>query len=161
LIARKLLAVALVGASIVSGFVGGVAATTFDFAAWWNPPDDPAEFDAPELTAERYRRDHEAQDVDAEWAESAAASFRLDLERRAEARGRLEALECRTTSCAVTLEWPTYGEAHAEFMRLVEGQYALNCATRMSVPPPADDAMEQPYRAVLYFDCAEVRAHAG
>lgn len=102
---------------------------------------------------------HDQQGRDAAWAPKTEELFHADLAAVAAGR-RFEATEigCRTSSCAVTLKWPSYDrdEIRKDASFVAGHSYQENCATSISVPPPEDPSL--PYQAKIVFDCARSRA---
>lgn len=97
--------------------------------------------------------EHEAQAVDEGWSSQASRSFQAELTRLGEERGfLLVRTECKTTSCAATLRWPSFDAAVDGFAALLHAGYELGCARRTTLPEPDDP--EQPYDSTLLFECS-------
>jgi len=100
---------------------------------------------------------HAAQPVDGSWAPEANQSLGGALHRLgAEGHFRVQGVDCRTTLCVATLEWPSYGEATANYARVLHEPYAVNCRRSILLPEPADRL--RPYDGRLVFDCEGFRA---
>ncbi|MEQ9499925.1 MAG: hypothetical protein RIT81_23815 [Deltaproteobacteria bacterium] len=94
---------------------------------------------------------HAETPFEASWAEPAAAGLREELGRIAEDRAFTVAeVDCRSRSCVVTLDWPTY-DGVMEDAGAVLHRTTLPCANEAFVPPPDDPAA--PYRTEILFDC--------
>lgn len=94
---------------------------------------------------------HAETPFEASWAEPAAAGLREELGRIAEDRAfTVVDVDCRSRSCVVTLDWPTYEDV-MEDAGAVLHRTTLPCANEAFVPPPDDPAA--PYRTEILFDC--------
>ncbi|WP_438035767.1 hypothetical protein [Sorangium sp. So ce204] len=101
---------------------------------------------------------HAQQRRDAGWAERAEESFQADLDAIAPGRGlEIVDVDCRTTSCAATIRWPSYTPEVMDDAGFLAGRpYRERCAKSISVPPPEDPSA--PYESKIVFDCATQRA---
>ena len=103
--------------------------------------------------------EHAAQDVDARWSAMASQGLAADLARLGDERGfLLVSTDCRTTTCAAALRWPSYEAAVDGFSALLHAEYALACERRITLPEPEDPAA--PYEGTILFDCAPARTPA-
>jgi hypothetical protein len=95
---------------------------------------------------------HQREPVDFVWSQAAHASFSEDFS--ALTRGesfRVNGLDCRTTTCVVTVEWRTYAEATAGYPELLQYGYGMDCARSILLPEPEDP--DARYQASLVLDC--------
>lgn len=93
---------------------------------------------------------HVQQPRNATWAKKSESSLREDLTKLGQEKAfTVVAIDCRTTSCASTLEWETRTAADATFEDLLHAFYELNCE-RSIVLSRGD---EEPVRAQLLFEC--------
>ncbi len=115
----------------------------------------------PEADVRRHEallRRFESEVPDPGWGVAAAAKLKEDLVAPGGERAfTTRAVECRSTMCGVTVEWPTYDSARREYRQLARRQYSLNCLRDIYVPIPGDAS--RPYTARLLLDCRELRAH--
>lgn len=104
--------------------------------------------------------EHRRQPVDEGWAASTSASLQSDLARIGAAKGRFRVVQvdCRETTCIAEMEWPSFDAAREGFGAALHHAYEANCARRVYLPEPSDSS--QRYRATMYFDCGQSRAHA-
>lgn len=121
------------------------------------PPDlEEARREARRLHDELLQR-HRDEPVDRGWSGQAETLLRSDLGALAEGRSyHLTSLECKTSSCVATLEWPSYATAPQEAVGVIAAPHHVNCATSVWTPPPDDPATS--YRAEVFFDCSLLRA---
>lgn len=98
--------------------------------------------------------DHRRDRVDAAWSRAASAGLRGDLGSLA-TEGHFQVLEmdCRSSSCVATLEWPTFSEARHARAALIGHRYHPNCAYGLSLPEPDDAASA--YRTSMIFQCGD------
>jgi hypothetical protein len=111
-------------------------------------------------TLARHRSSHDAlvaavqaQGTDPTWSAGAEARFTSDL---GQLGAHIERVDCRTSACVATLEWPSRAQAQQEYRGLIEARYQLPCDRRIFL----DRAVQEdgPYRATLVLDCEHVRA---
>ncbi len=144
-----------------------VAERTEDGEASSSPVDDRGSAghrDEPLSEAEaltRHRSSHDAllasvraQGADPSWSAGAQAKFAGDLGRLG---AHVESVDCRTTACVATLEWPSRAQAQQEYRAVIEAEYQLPCDRQIFLDRPATEAT--PYRATLVLDCEHVRAN--
>jgi hypothetical protein len=100
---------------------------------------------------------HRAEARDTSWARAAEEQISVGLE-AGEQNGeyRMIGLDCRTTSCAATLEWPNYSVAVAKFKNALWQVTEQNCARHILLPEPAD--RDAAYQAQMMMDCTDQRA---
>ena len=120
------------------------------------PPSDPAvrERERAQTIArhEEAIRNHKQQPVDPAWSRGAAAQLRSDLAEVGASSGfSIVEVECRTTSCISTLEWPSYGKALTGWQELLHHPYKSNCSREITLAEPEDG--QGPYQATAVFDC--------
>jgi hypothetical protein len=121
------------------------------------PPD-------PEESRAAHRREHEAvlerfshEPFDPRWSQQSREKFEHDLGALAEQNHfKLLSVDCRTTLCQASLEWPDAGAAHSSLMNMVTAVYGLNCVKRIALDDVRDPA--SPLRGSLVFDCDDLRA---
>lgn len=111
-------------------------------------------------TLARHRSSHDAllasvraQGTDPTWSAGAEAKFTSDLGRLG---AHVERVDCRTSACLATLEWPNRGQAQQEYRALIEASYQLPCDRQIFLDRAASD--DAPYRATLVLDCEHARA---
>ncbi len=101
---------------------------------------------------------HTQERVDGEWARPAARMLESDMGSLMERipqdeRGKLLGLECRTSTCVATLEFPTFVAAKDQFPRFVEHNYGVPCGRAVVLDKPADPLA--PFKMRLLFEgCA-------
>jgi len=65
-------------------------------------------------------------------------------------------LDCRATTCAIVLAWPSFGEATTSYSALLHAPYRVNCERQILLPEPEDVAAR--YEATLVLSCQGNRA---
>jgi hypothetical protein len=99
-----------------------------------------------------------AEAVDVEWAREASDALQADLGQiQSTAKWTSASVECRTSLCRGTMQWPSYQEAGASLMTILGAHYSRNCAITVTLPTPDDPAA--PYEGNAFFDCTEDRAN--
>jgi hypothetical protein len=102
---------------------------------------------------------HKQQTSDPSWGPATGALLRRDLTALAESSSfSVVEADCRTTSCTGTVEWPSYGNALAEWRRLLHHPYEPGCSRAITLPEPADTSA--PYQATVVLDCEAARAES-
>ncbi len=102
-------------------------------------------------------RSHGDEARDPSWSASATASLTSDMEKLAAKKGfRIDDIDCRRTSCAVTLEWDSFHDARTSMATLAHKSYGVNCQRTVFMPHPQSE--DERYRATVLFDCAAARA---
>jgi hypothetical protein len=100
---------------------------------------------------------HQRESKDPIWSAAASRSFERDFLSLVDGGGyQFVDVDCRMTTCAVTLRWPTYLAAKTEYRALVTANYEMNCRREMYIPAPDD--FDRPYQATAYFDCESLRS---
>jgi len=99
---------------------------------------------------------HAAEPVDASWAPAAARTIARDLRAippaALRAPFRVAGVDCRTTRCVATLEWPSYDAARESFRAVIQQRSVQNrCSTFMLLDEPSDTTSA--YESELLFDC--------
>ncbi len=125
------------------------------------PPQDPVAFEEQKLaTIQRHEalvKAHREQPVDPAWGPATSTLVRQDLETLAGSSSfKVVEAECKTTSCAGTLEWPNFGAAASEWRKVLHAGFQANCSREVTLPDPADETA--PYRATIVLDCESWRA---
>ena len=68
-------------------------------------------------------------------------------------RGRLLGVDCRTSTCLATLEFPNFAAAKDQFPRFVEHVYDVPCGRTAMLDDVEDPAA--PFQVKVFFDeCA-------
>jgi hypothetical protein len=95
---------------------------------------------------------HDAEPYDRRWAVPASQAFAQDF---AALDGRrsvtLANVDCRSTSCLLTLEWPDRDAANREMYELAALPYQFNCERHISLLP--GDGTARAARGVLLIHC--------
>jgi hypothetical protein len=98
--------------------------------------------------------------VDRNWAQGTEQLLRGDLEVVARASAdrhmSLVGVECKTTSCLATFEWPSFDEAKSGWRGILHSRLSANCAREILLPDAADPSAR--YQATAVFDCTASRA---
>jgi hypothetical protein len=104
---------------------------------------------------------HWAETSDPEWAPKTKSLFNDDFKAvSTELEAKLVQVDCRTSSCIITAEWPNYETAVRKWRVLMDHRFATNCSTRMLLAPPQNPSL--PYQATTVFGCSESRwGHGG
>ena len=142
-------------------------ASTNKSAQQANPPESPQDESAiyDEQTPEEAMTDEyawwdnlkiqvELENYDSTWAPTAESNFQHDFVSLAtEGEFTLVNTDCRTTRCAVTVEFPSYTVATENFSKLLHHQYQTNCARHTMLPKPDRAQGESSYQATFIFEC--------
>lgn len=112
-----------------------------------------------QIHAERIAR-VKREPVAASWAEKTASVLREGLAQLAADAGGFSVVEaeCRSTSCLVTVQWPSFAAAEHGWHSILHERYETACGREMLLPRPKDPAL--PYRATAIFDCTASRTDA-
>jgi hypothetical protein len=98
-------------------------------------------------------QEHEREAVDEGWAASKSEALGKVLGAAAEAHHfKMVSLDCRSATCAATLEWPSYGEAVGTMDDLLHAPN-VPCGRQVVLPEPTD-ATASYTTTVLYHDCS-------
>ena len=101
---------------------------------------------------------HEAEPTDARWARQMEKTLQDALERRLPANvpAELDGVDCRTTTCLVTLKFHDYAAARSSWQRVLATNYFVPCGVAVNAEPPSgpDDV----YRLPVLFECTDSRA---
>ncbi len=100
-------------------------------------------------------RDHAREEVDPSWSRAATAMLRRDLERASDGQFRVVKVDCRTTMCLSTLEWPSYEQAKERALPLAASELELNCTRELLLTPPDDP--KAVYQGSFFLNCLEQR----
>lgn len=104
---------------------------------------------------ENTRAAFEQEAVDPEWAYTTQQLFEADVAQLAEKDDFFVVeTECRTTQCAVTLQWPSYDKAALGFTHLLHHTYEANCERYTLLPEPNEEDAGMPYEMTLIFNCS-------
>lgn len=102
---------------------------------------------------EEKKRSLQGEPVDPKWSAKASDSFIDDLAGLSQDNGfSVVAADCRTTQCAVVVEWPSYDDATAHFDALLHHNYQVNCSRETLLPEPVESAVG-PYQVTVLFSC--------
>ena len=98
---------------------------------------------------------HDAEPVNAKWSAAVTPGFQADFAKFSSDVGfAVGATDCRSTSCTVEVEWPTFGEAATSYDQVVNQPFTNNCAVHIILPEPSKGAGDQPYKGkYLFRDC--------
>ncbi len=99
---------------------------------------------------------HSREPLDATWSHEARGSFSVDL--AALTRGQsftARSIDCRSTTCVITVEWSSYAEATGSYPLLLQHAYGMDCMRSILLPEPADPTAR--YQASLFLDCGNLR----
>lgn len=107
---------------------------------------------------EQTRANFLLEPVDPRWAHNTSEMFRADVSALAQGHGfSVIQSDCRTTHCAVIIEWPSFEDAVDGFKTLLHHDYQANCARETLLPDPDPAAAGSPYQATMIFDCSDWR----
>lgn len=98
---------------------------------------------------------HSAEPIAPDFAVRARGALEPEVGEVAEASGgRVASVDCRTTSCIVTVQWPDYSAAQRSMRELIGASYSVRCDRILRIPAPPDPS--EPYIGVLLLrDCRE------
>jgi hypothetical protein len=89
--------------------------------------------------------EHDAEPVDAKWAAPMTALLDTDFKDLSSEGGfAFGKPDCRSKSCTVEVEWPSFQEADEHYADLLHHAYSAGCSTRISLPNPAEPAPGAP-----------------
>jgi hypothetical protein len=88
-----------------------------------------------------------------EWAEKTSEAIHKGL-REAQPQGEFEIIDvdCRSSSCLATLDWPSYNVAFRQWSHVVGHGYGIPCGASVYLDEPADRGAK--YRGVVVFECS-------
>lgn len=96
---------------------------------------------------------HRQEPLDPTWARSTAQAFQDDLASfPRESEITVLDVQCRSSTCTASFEWPTYEKARSTFSSVLHKSYQANCTRNIMLPEPAEP--EKAYRATAIFDCS-------
>jgi hypothetical protein len=122
-----------------------------------NPPPMPlSEQQRESLHAEHIARVR-TEAVASPWAAETEATLRQALSKVSggAAGFKVVGVECRSTSCLATVEWPSYRAAEKTWQAILHAQSAVACAREILLPRPNDPNAR--YTATAIFDCSAAR----
>jgi hypothetical protein len=155
-------------ARVVLGFAVGVTGTSLgtwavlhtepsvDHQPLSRASDEIAFREDPAVFADRLRAAHNAEPIDVDWGTSTSADFARELGMIQIGEATVIGVDCRTSTCLATLEWPDYTQARQAMHPLATGTFSHRCTRTVSMVPPDDDAVGA-YRGLMVFDCSEER----
>jgi hypothetical protein len=122
----------------------------------------------PDADGERRKREafrqalldrHANEGRDPKWSQPAERSLQGELADLSPASGAaVKKVDCGTTVCVASLQWPDYSSARKGFRSTLDHGYAVNCGHAIFLPPPRDPASA--YEADLIFDCEGFRSES-
>ena len=97
--------------------------------------------------------EHERQTTDVRWAHTTSQVLESDFQHNEGTQFRTVDVDCRTTSCAVVLEWPSRELAVSEWRRAMMQPTRANCGRQILVPerPPE---VTGPILVTMLLDCS-------
>jgi hypothetical protein len=107
---------------------------------------------------ERHKRalaEHRGAAKDPRWAPAAETSLLADVRAIADLGASNPQVDCRTTTCAIDLEWPSYDAAVQSYSKVLQADLKVNCVREVTLPEPGDRAAA--YRATVMLNCEETR----
>lgn len=109
---------------------------------------------------DRAIRQHDAEPVDRAWGPQTTEVVRVDLEKLAP-RGQFQLMnvDCRTTTCAAVVQWPSREAAIAGYPWLLQLPVRANCERSIVLPEPTSGNGD--VQATLLLDCNGWRADGG
>jgi len=132
-----------------------VAAADFDHLPR-APQEVPARITAEERSDrfEAALRRHSEEAVDPSWATRSKASLEKVLGAVAEVKSfSLVRIDCRSTTCVGTFDWPSYQDAVDQSGALLHSRFRPNCYREIVLPEPANKAAK--YRGNFLVDCGK------
>jgi hypothetical protein len=123
---------------------------------------EPASHPAPN-PEERYARHraaieaHRSTPIDKAWASEMTASFDTALAAQKSAvklQGSPSTIDCRQSSCAISLRWASYAKALEEYPGFLSVGLQLRMACRISIALPPPEVLDGEYEATLLATCA-------
>ncbi len=123
-------------------------------------PKDSAQAAADERAAFQAVLDaHELEPRNTAWSRSASPAFEMDLNKLAAQGGfAIDHVDCRATTCAVELDWPSQAQAQAGWHGLLTYEYGVNCQRNVLLRDEPDARGR--VHADLFFDCAGSQGQA-
>ena len=67
-------------------------------------------------------------------------------------------VECRTTMCTASVEWPSYVTVRKTYAQILHAPLSVACAREVYVPEP--DHPDAPYSTTVVLSCEEERVRA-
>lgn len=91
------------------------------------------------------------ESLDEKWSSRASLAFTQDMDSISAAAGGLRVIDvdCRTTSCVATVEWPNFEAARKGFTEVLHGRFQNNCEREVTLPNPDD--VEATLRTEIVF----------
>jgi hypothetical protein len=101
----------------------------------------------------RRLKDHELEAYEKFWASPRQQVLERALRSAAPLKGfEYVSVDCKSRTCAATVQWDSYGRALARYTDLLHLSNALHCDREIELPAPVDSA--QPYKATILYDCS-------
>jgi hypothetical protein len=101
-------------------------------------------------------RAHEAEQADPGWASETSTALTGAMEAFAASRkhgSKLHAIDCRSTSCVATMEFPSYSAAMTHFTGYVTSPFGMQCHQTAELPEQPEDATAPYTFKVLFYGC--------
>ncbi len=125
----------------------------------WRPTSPPAleEVRDRALTAWEDRLQKiEDEPVDASWARQKESALSSGIQALSRAGGfKLVSTQCKTISCAATMEWSDYASAMKSYSVVLHDSQQAKCRRKILLPEP--DNKNAPYQATIVLDCSSER----
>jgi hypothetical protein len=97
-------------------------------------------------------REHDAENVDIDWARSMGQSLALTLSRLGKTSDfRVGKVDCRTTTCVAYLDWASYKASLEHYADVLHEGSRTDCSRETILPPPSDPSSR--YQAEVVFRC--------
>lgn len=104
------------------------------------------------------QRAFDAEGYDPAWSPGARNEFKRDLAALAQDKNyKVVGVDCKTTLCKATVEWPSYGEVRNTVSDLLYADYRNNCTKQIFAPVPGNQA--DPYQGTVIYDCTASRTN--
>jgi hypothetical protein len=120
------------------------------------PPPDPIEPPSTREIEEQHQeriRAHQAEALDPGWSRTTSTALTADFKRNAGTGFKATAVDCRSTTCSVVLEWPSRELALAEWRRALMQPTRANCG-RTIVVPERPASVTGPIQVTMIMDCS-------
>jgi hypothetical protein len=99
-------------------------------------------------------RAHAEQPRDPRWARRATSALSSELA-EADAAAGYRVVDCRTSSCVATLEYPDFDTARDSYANALHRKYEVNCTRTVVLGEP--QSAGAPFRVDVLFDCGNER----
>jgi len=116
------------------------------------PVEPPSAVEIEAQHTERIRA-HQAEALDPAWSRTTTTVLAADFKHNSGTHFNAKSVDCRSTTCAVTLEWPSRDQALAEWRRALMQPTRANCG-RAIVVPERPSTVTGPIDVTLLMDCS-------